>query len=74
MRPVENILLYFMFVLLVANIPESLNREHLLTILNWRNQMEEKIASQDSDSVCPTKDSILYRTMELEQEEILETV
>lgn len=51
MRPVENILLYFMFVLLVSNIPESLNREHLLTVLNWRSQMGEKIASQDSDSM-----------------------
>lgn len=62
MGPVENILLCF-----VSDISESLKRVHLITIISQK----EKIISPNSDSICHSKDSILHKIIDLEQEETL---
>lgn len=53
----------------VSDISESLKRVHLITIIS----QEEKIISPKSDSICHSKDSILHKIIELEQEETVET-
>lgn len=60
---------HFVVFCFVSDNSESLKRVHIITIIS----QEEKTISPKSDSICPSRDSILHKIIEFEQEETLET-